>query len=201
MQLNLRLAPIVVVPALAALALCACDKPKARNVAADQGGPLGASGATTAGGPPGSPAAAAPAAKPTTTTDPLPELPKWAKSFMGQKLDDTFPNQAGACIGNTDLVAMRYQGAVAPGARIEGWAWDSAARKPVERIVLVGDNGQIVGAGETGLPRPDVAAARKEVASPNSGWQAWTPQGGGGLYAFGLVGDGKIACRLGHITL
>jgi hypothetical protein len=190
----------VLVPALAALALSACDKPKARNVN-DQGGPLGNSGATSVGGAPGSAGAAAPAAKPTTTTDPLPELPKWAKSLMGQKLDDTYPNQAASCLGNTDLVGMRYQGAVAPGSRVEGWAWDPAAKKPVEHIILVADNGQIVGAGETGLPRPDVAAARKEVTSPTTGWQAWTPQAGGGLYAFGITADGKSACRLGHINL
>ena len=121
--------------------------------------------------------------------------------MMGQKLDDTYPNHAGACIGNTDIVAMRYQGAAAPGTRIEGWGWDPVAKKPIEHVILVADNGQIVGAGETGLLRPDVAAARKEVTSPSAGWQAFTPQGGGGLYAFGVMSDGKAVCRLGHIKL
>jgi hypothetical protein len=171
------------------LALSACDKPKPRNLN-DQGGPPGATGAATA-----SPPAAA------ATAEPLPDLPKWAKSLMGQKISEAFPVQTTACVGNTDLVTMRYQGAVAPGTRIEGWGWDPAAKAPVQHILLVAGDGQIVGAGETGLPRPDVTAARKEVTSPTTGWQAYTPQGGGGLYAFGLLGDGKTACRLGHINL
>jgi hypothetical protein len=196
MQPTLRLAPVII----AVLALSACDKPKPRNPN-DQGGPLGASGATTVGGAPGAPVAAAPAAKPTTTADPLPDLPKWAKSLMGQKLSDAFPVQVATCLGNTDLVGMRYQGAAAPGTRVEGWGWDPAAKAAVARVILVGDNGQIVGAGETGLPRPDVAAARKDITSPTTGWQAYTPQGGGGLYGFGILGDGKTVCRLGHIFL
>ncbi|MDB5477172.1 MAG: hypothetical protein JWP49_2683 [Phenylobacterium sp.] len=196
MQPTLRFASL----ALCVLALSACDKPKPRDLN-DQGGPLGASGATTAGGPAGTPAAATPAAKATTTAEPLPDLPKWAKSLMGQKINEAFPVQTTACVGNTDVVTMRYQGAVAPGTRIEGWGWDPAAKAAVQHILLVADDGQIVGAGETGLPRPDVTAARKEVTSPTVGWQAYTAQGGGGLYAFGLLGDGKTACRLGHINL
>ena len=187
----MQLTPRLAATALCLLALAACDKPKSR-ASNDQGGPLGASGETTVAGPAAPAAAPAPPPKPTTTTDPLPDLPKWAKSLMGQKLADAYPNQTAGCLGNTDLVGMRYQGAAAPGTRVEGWGWDPAIKAPVARVLLVGDNGQIVGAGETGLPRPDVAAARKDITSPTTGWQAFTPQGGGGLYAYGLTADGKL---------
>jgi len=185
----------------ALLALAGCDKPKSRNPN-DQGGPLGVSGATSNPGAAQPAAAGAPAApaKPTATTDPLPDLPKWAADDLGKPLKDLFADNTADCVGNTDLVAMRYQGPFSPGARIEGWGWDAKAKKPVARILLTDDAGKIVGAGETGLPRPDVATARKEITSPTTGWQAVTAQTAGGLYAWGLTGA-KTACRLGHINL
>lgn len=181
---------------VAFLALAACDKPKSRNPN-DQGGPLGATGATSN---PGAEATAAAPAKPTTTTDPLPNLPKWSADYVGKPLKDLFADQAAPCIGNTDLIGMRYNGPFSTGVRVEGWGWDTNGRKPVARVLLVDDAGKVVGAGETGLPRPDVAAARKEITSPTTGWQAYTAQAAGGVYAFGLVGE-KAVCRLGHINL
>jgi hypothetical protein len=182
----------------ALLALAACDKPKSRNPN-DQGGPLGATGATSNPGAQAAAPAAAPV-KPTTTTDPLPALPKWSAAYVGKPLKDVFADQGAPCIGNTDLIGMRYTGAASTGVRVEGWGWDTTGKKAVARILLVDDAGKVVGAGETGLPRPDVAAARKDITSPTTGWQAYTAQSAGGVYAFGLVGE-KAVCRLGHINL
>ena len=189
----------LLVLAAAVLALSACDKPKTR-AANDQGGPLGPSGAASNPGAAPAPGPAAAPAKPTTTTDPLPDLPKWSAAYMGKALKDVFADQAAACLGNTDLVGMRYNGPFTPGARIEGWGWDGKAKKPVAKILLTDDAGKVVGAGETGLPRPDVQTARPEVTSPSTGWQAFTAQTGGGLYAYGVIGQ-KAVCRLGHINL
>jgi len=180
--------------ALVALALvtlvAGCNKPRPRGQ--QQGGPLAAGGTA--------PAPAPAPARPTTTTDPLPAQPKWAEALIGKPLKDVFAAQSAACVGNTDLVNLRYTGA-SPGVRVEGWGWDPAAAKPVQHVLLMEDGGLIVGAGETGLPRPDVAAARKEITSPTTGWQAITAKTSGGLYAFGVSADGKSVCRLGHITL
>ncbi|MDB5441854.1 MAG: hypothetical protein JWP73_230, partial [Phenylobacterium sp.] len=50
-------------------------------------------------------------------------------------------------------------------------------------------------------PRPDVASARKDITSPTTGWQGTTPDIAGGIYGYGIMGDGKTACRLGHLVL
>jgi len=181
----------------ALLALAACDKPKPRDQA-DAGGPLGATGAASNPGAQAGPAATPADAK--ATTDALPALPKWSAAYMGKTFKDLFADQTASCIGNTDDVAMRYKGADSSGVRIEGWGWNIPDKTAVAHILIVTDDGKIVGAGETGLPRPDVTAARKDITSPTTGWQAYTAQTAGGVYAFGLLGE-KAACRLGHINL
>ena len=181
-------------PALVALALvtlvAGCNKPKPRDQG-DRGGPIGAPGATA-------PAPAPP--RVATTTDPLPAPPKWAEAYIGKPLKDVFPNNSGTCVGNTDVVNLRYQGAT-PGVRVEGWGWDPTAQKAVQHVLLVEDGGKIVGAAETGKPRPDVAAARKDITSPTTGWEGTTSDTAGGIYGYGITGDGKTACRLGHLIL
>ena len=181
---TLRAAPV----ALAALVLLAgCDRPK----------PAGGGAAAPQAAAPAAPAAPA---TPTTAEAP-PPAPAWAQAYMGHPLNDVFPTQSTECVGNTDNVNLRYQGA-SPGTRVEGWGWDRTARKPIEHVLLIDDHtGVVVGAGQSGKARPDVPKARPEVTSPDTGWEAVTPKTSGGLYAFGLMADGKSACRLGHINL
>jgi hypothetical protein len=182
-----RLAPAVL--ALAAF-VSACDKPKPRPAkpaeVANAGLPAGAAPAGQAG--------------PQSTQDPLPGPPEWAAGYMGKTFAELFPDQNGQCIGNTDDVNLYYRGAT-QGLRVEGWGWSPAAKAPVARVLLVDDGGKVVGAGETGKPRPDVVAARKDITSPTTGWQAVTAKTTGGVYAFGLMPDGKQVCRLGHLNL
>ena len=144
-------------------------------------------------------AATAPPSALGETTDPLPPLPPWAGGFLGRQLREAFPAD-GACVGNADRVDRRYRG-VAPGTRVMGWAWDTALKQPVERILLVDAGLQIVGAGEAGQPRPDVPAARPDVTDPGVGWSALTPLAAGPVDAYGIVGDGGAVCRLGQVVL
>lgn len=182
-----RIAPAAL--ALVAL-LSACDKPKTRAAkpaeVANAGLPAGAPPATAAGGH--------------TSQDSLPAPPEWAAGYMGKTLAEVFPDQNGDCVGNTDDVNLYYRGQT-QGVSVEGWGWAPAAKAPVERVLLVDESGKIVGAGESGKPRPDVPAARKEITSPNTGWQAATAKSSGGVYAFGVMPDGKRVCRLGHLNL
>jgi hypothetical protein len=180
-----RAAPVL----LALIALVAgCDKPKER--------PAKPAAEANAGLPAGAP----PAPGAATSQEPLPATPEWAAGYMGKKLAEVFPDQSGQCIGNTDLVNLHYNGAT-PGVRVEGWGWAPAAKAAVQRVLLVDEAGEVVGAGESGKPRPDVTAARKDITSPTTGWQAVTAKTTGGVYAFGLMPDGKQLCRLGHLSL
>jgi hypothetical protein len=180
-----RAAPVLIV--LAAL-VAGCDNPKER--------PPKPAAVANDGLPAGAPAA--PGA--TTSQEPLPPPPEWAAGYIGKTLAEVFPDQNGRCIGNTDLVNLRYGGA-SPGLRVEGWGWEPTAKAPVERVLLVDEGGKVVGAGQTGKPRPDVTAARKDITSPTTGWQAVTSKTTGGVDAFGVMPNGKQVCRLGHLSL
>jgi len=187
-------AAVIVTATLAALA--GCDKPKARAPASSEGLPPIAGSQPS---PAAQPAWRPPPAK--ASTAPLPAEPDWAGALLGKSVKTAFPKSgAGDCVGNTDLVDFRYVGAT-PGVMIEGWAWDRVARQPVAHIILVDKDGQIVGGGETGTPRPDVTASQKTVTSPRTGWKAVTPVTTGVLQAFGVVGDGRTTCTLGQIDL
>lgn len=154
----------------AALALSACDQPKPRHP------------------PPAHNAVA----------EPTPPAPDWARELLNRPLTKAFPDMTGQCLGNTDAVAARYAGDP-PGVKIVGWGWDPAAKTVVARVILVDLEGRIVGAGESGFPRPDVTAAMPQVTALDSGWAADVTRTKGPLDAYGVVDDGRALCRLGHL--
>lgn len=125
---------------------------------------------------------------------PRPPQPAWAADYLGKNLRELFP-KTGDCVGNTEAVETRY----ADGAAVIGWGWDNAGKAAVGRVVLVDAGYRVVGAGETGLSRPDVPAARPEVGDPNTGWRAITTTAAGSLDAYGITDGGQGACKLGHI--
>ena len=175
--------------AAAALALLAgCDDPKPR-------GPMPAEGL-----PPPGPREAAGAAAPDIAPDAPPPTPAWATALIGQPAKTLFPRRDGACVGNTDAVTQRYKGA-SPSVRILGWAWDPAAKAPPAHILLVDEADRIVGVGETGVPRADVTAARKDITSPDTGWAGYTSQTSGKVAGWAIMPDGKTLCPLGHLSL
>ena len=165
----------IAVLAASLLALAGCDKPKARQVPTE---PMAVKG---------------------HSTDPLPQNPEWLTVLLGRKMAEVMP-QKGDCVGNTDVIETRFEGA-SPGARIIGWGWDNEAMAPTSRVVLVDGSGTIVGGGETGLARPDVPAARPNITTPNVGWSATTALTTGALDTFGITGGGQGTCFLGHIEL
>lgn len=134
------------------------------------------------------PAAAEPA------QPPRPPQPAWATAYLGKGLRELFP-KTGDCVGNTEAVETRY----ADGVAIIGWGWDNAAKTSTARIVLVDAGFRIVGAGETGMSRPDVPAAQPAITDPNTGWRAITTTATGAVDAYGITDDGQGACKLGHI--
>jgi hypothetical protein len=103
---------------------------------------------------------------------------------------------AGACVGSFDVLQPSPQ---ADGAwRATGWGWDSRAGKPFHRLALVDGSGRVVGIGVSGLLRPDVRRAVRQVSDRGAGWTASVPRGqGGALIAYGLTADGH-ACEIGR---
>lgn len=157
-------------------AVAACDKPKPRDVAAAPEAPPAAT-------------AAPPAA-------PLPALPAWASDYVGKPFTTAFAAGRAKCLGNTDSVMDRFG---TEGVRVVGWGWDPAKKAAVSRVILVDRDAVVVGAGESGMARPDVTAADGAITDPNTGWSALTSKTAGPVDAYGLVGDGKTLCPLGHL--
>jgi hypothetical protein len=117
--------------------------------------------------------------------------PTWATALVGKKLADAFPTKGG-CSGWVD--------GVQPDGALAGWAWDSVARRGVGRILLVDPQGDIVGGGDGGKPRPDVVKANASITDPNTGWSAPAPQVTGPIDVYGLTSDNTASCLVGHTT-
>jgi hypothetical protein len=162
--------------AAAAASLAACDKPKPRRATA-----------------PAAPTAA-PIAAPAPTA-PLPALPAWAREVIGKPMAQLFPGELKPCIGNTDNVEQKY----VDGTKIIGWGWDPATKAAIPRVILADASGLAAGAGETGVARPDVTAAKPEIKDPATGWAAYTRRTTGPIDAYGMVDGGKSLCKLGHL--
>jgi hypothetical protein len=84
------------------------------------------------------------------------------------------------CIGHIDAVTAAGKDTY----QVTGWAWDEDLSSYPEWIVLVRD-GNIVGLGKPGIPRPDLRAAEPSVDTRRVGWQAIA----GGV---GGIGTGNI---------
>ena len=109
-------------------------------------------------------------------------------------------DRAGKCDGNSDQILLRYTGQ-APGVKIFGWGWDLAAKARVDHVVLLNQDGKVIGGGEGGVPRPDVVTAKPSITDPNTGWHAYTTAKNGPVSAYGIVGQGTQLCPLGRLDL
>lgn len=118
--------------------------------------------------------------------------------WIGRRVDRVFasaPPQA--CLGAFDELNPA-PGGPAAGWRAKGWAWDRRSHLPARRIVLASGEGDIVGLGARGAPRPDVRRAVPEVWLMKSGWtgvaRAAPP---GPVRAYAVLWDGR-ACPIGE---
>lgn len=133
-----------------------------------------------------------------TSTEPAPDLPGWARGFEGHKIASVGAQKLGACNGFVDGVLARYAGA-RPGAQIAGWGWDTVAKRPFSKVVLTGDGSLVVGAGASGIERPDVPKVIPSITSTKTGWTAIVHESSGALQAWGVSGAG--VCLLGRYDL
>ena len=106
---------------------------------------------------------------------------------------------AGACRGFFDVLEPANGG---DGVwRAIGWGWDVKARRSFSRVVLADGAGQVLGIGISGLPRPDVQKAVREVRDGYAGWlvrlRPGAGPGGGEVVAYGITRAGA-ACELGR---
>lgn len=134
-----------------------------------------------------------------TDPGPAPPPPGWIAPLLGKALRDVFPRD-GVCVGNTDGVALVFQGQPS-GARLAGWAWEYGAKAPVPRVVVVDAQDRIVGGGVTGVRRLDVPRAMPAITSDTTGWEAIVVAAPGPVRTFGVVEGGQAVCPLAGAML
>ena len=80
----------------------------------------------------------------------------------------------------------------------QGWAWDTAAKKAPNQVVLALPDGLVVGLGEIDTPRPDVQAALT-ISELRTGWSGEAKAAEGSqLRAFAVLADSKSICPLNN---
>jgi len=125
-----------------------------------------------------------------------PDLPAWARRYEGKKISSIGAPRLG-CTGYVDGTATRYSGA-RPGVTLGGWAWDRTAKKPFPKVLITQDE-LVVGAGTSGIDRPDVPPIVKYVTSVKTGWTAVTHATTGQIQAWGVLSSG--VCLFGQFEL
>jgi hypothetical protein len=121
--------------------------------------------------------------------------PEWAADLYGKTATEVFPGK-GVCFGNLDGARTARDGI---GRAVFGWAWDSAAKASVKRLILVNGLGQVVAAGDGGRVREDVPKARPDVPDPRTGWVVRVGDLTGPFEAYGVLPDGVSLCLLGRL--
>lgn len=105
-----------------------------------------------------------------------------------------------SCPGAFDqLIPLERSTPGTPELRASGWALD-ATRRPVKKVVIVDDSGEVLAASSLHFPRPDVLQAIPG-AKGLPGWQAYlpAPPGSGVLHLKAILDDGG-SCSVAHGT-
>lgn len=105
----------------------------------------------------------------------------------------------GSCRGAFDGLAPAPAPPGAPAVwHAAGWGWDVKAHRSLSRVVMVDGAGRVLGIGVSGVRRPDVAKAVREVRRPNPGWIAsMNTRADREVIAYGITSAGS-ACELGR---
>ena len=124
-----------------------------------------------------------------------PVMPDWASEYVGRAVSEAWPNGNRNCQGG--ISAATVEGAA---TRVTGWAWDRSTNTAYSRLISVGADGIINGAGSTTADRPDVVARVPGVTTPRVGFEIVTNSASGTLRIAALDTATNTACWVGEIT-
>ncbi|RST86283.1 hypothetical protein EJC49_11300 [Aquibium carbonis] len=121
--------------------------------------------------------------------------------WIGRPAAGLFRNApADRCMGFFD--AASDLGRLANATYVQGWAWDAAARRVPEWVVLLDDDGIIRSLARSGLPREDVGAVHPHLAGSRPGWRGYAANADpiAAYQAHAVLSDGATLCPLGAHT-
>lgn len=119
--------------------------------------------------------------------------------WLGQAVENLDFAASTDCLGAFDV--REAAGGEPVGLRVFGWAWDQAAARPVETLLIADSTGRIVGLAYGGRPRPDVLQASPDVDRLETGWFGHAGPAAGALTAYAVIGQGAETrlCRIGAL--
>jgi hypothetical protein len=135
------------------------------------------------------------AAEPEAPAASGPAMPEWASQYVGQDVAVVLPNGNTNCVGYVD--AATVDGAA---TRVTGWAWDRVNNRAYDRLITVGADRVINGAGTTTTDRSDVVGANPSVTNPRVGYEVISNATSGTLRVGALDTETNTACWVGQIT-
>ncbi|MBY0291763.1 MAG: hypothetical protein K2W92_00525 [Alphaproteobacteria bacterium] len=119
--------------------------------------------------------------------------------WVGSKLSDVLvvsPN-VDTCQGAIEKIVPIVGSSAPNDARVMGWAWNNAARLPIERILLVNQENIIIGVASGGYASPSSSNTPKNIKSAIIGWHGFAKLPDDGIIrAFGVIRNGLEACPL-----
>jgi len=124
-----------------------------------------------------------------------PTMPEWATEYVGRSMGEAWPNGNRDCMGYFDTANVE-----GTATRLTGWAWNRSSNSGYDRLISVGADGVINGAGTTTTDRPDVVASVNQVTNPRVGVEIVTNATSGTLRIAALDLNTNTACWVGQIT-
>lgn len=135
------------------------------------------------------------AQEPETPVATGPAMPAWSSEYLGRAMSEAWPAGNRNCAGGISEATV--DGAA---TRITGWAWDQSTNTAYDRLISVGADGVINGAGTTTTDRPDVVQRVPTVTTPRVGFEIISNVTSGTLRVAALDTATNTACWLGEIT-
>lgn len=135
------------------------------------------------------------AAEPEAPVASGPTMPAWANEYVGRDVAVVLPNGNRNCTGYVDDATV--EGGV---TRITGWAWDTVNNRAYDRLITVGNDRIINGAGTTTTDRADVVAANATITTPRVGYEIISNATSGTLRVGAIDTETNTACWVGQIT-
>jgi hypothetical protein len=123
--------------------------------------------------------------------------------LLGQRIDDAYAITAPTdCRGAIDFIGPEAPDVLPPGEATDGWAWNPADNRPVDRILLTNRSGKIIGFATGSWDRTDVANFMPTGRTELTGWRGFlrTDPDDTVAVAYAVLSR-KKACRIGEASV
>lgn len=112
---------------------------------------------------------------------------------------DRILSGAGECLGHLDVLE-RLPGP-SNAVSVQGWGWDTQARRPLARLVFLGEDRRVIGYGSSSTQRADVALHVPATNGARIAWLGFANRTTGTVAAYGVTRRGAMLCEIGTAAI